>query len=187
MSVVITTILIILFVSLMILWILMLVRAFRDGAISWIIGMFILGPIASIIYYYVSRSNKEEAQSDHQQLTPSLTIPLGHKKQLEKDSLLFWIGFLLGITPAVLQLLTPISFSSKTALTLLELVNLLSTVLVAWGCILLLKAKHRTLWWLLLVAPALFGWIIVTLIIFLLKDESGVSAPLPVGDPERNG
>ena len=107
----------------------------------------------------------------------------------KKGNRLAWIGFILaiiftipefwlmgqanGVTGLAPSLLLLFAFSS--------LARVVCVAIIIWGAVLALKAKNRSMWWLLLVAPGLFGGglIILVAILFMLKDKSTTPAPAP--------
>ena len=107
--------------------------------------------------------------------------------------MMVWVGFLAGIVFGVLDMLaTPLDMvGTSGSISPMHVVgplvpalqsfgwvftvaHLVCIAIIAWGCVDVLKAKNRSLWWILLLIPALaglFGMLFV-IIIFMLKDKS---------------
>ena len=99
----------------------------------------------------------------------------------KKGNRLVWTGFLLGIAFGISAYLgTPSGNNAFFVPSLQSLVpifimgRIVCIALIVWGCVLALKAKNRSLWWMLLIVPALggLGGMIFVVILFALKDKS---------------
>ena len=113
----------------------------------------------------------------------------------KKGNRLAWTGFILAIVFAVLEYLGDSSQGNAAFVPSLQpfvgvfaLAHLACIALIIWGTVLALRAKNRSLWWLLLVVPALAGGgIIFVAILFMLKNKP-VTVPSnpPASNPANN-
>lgn len=99
---------------------------------------------------------------------------------MKKGNLLTWIGLIGSFGFGVLSFLGDSTSGVFTVPVLVPLgmgfffISLLALVVGVWGSVSLLKAKHQSLWWLLVLLPTPVGPLetLLFLVPILLKDRS---------------
>lgn len=99
----------------------------------------------------------------------------------KKGKWLAWTGFVVSIISFVVTYVFAISYGSRAVIVISEVVYYICVAIIVWGIVLMLKAKKRSMWWMLFLLPAVFGegvifTPILLIIASLLGDKSVAAA-----------